>query len=81
MIKTTEPYLAYLVRFQFANAPDGSAWRVSVQQTGREEPRYFPDLKHYFEFVTQQTETLVLSNVEVAVVSPSTPSNLQEIHQ
>ena len=72
MIEKTEQYLSHLARFQYVNAADGPVWRVFVQPIGQEEPHYFPDLEHYFEFVAQETET---------AVSQSTPSNLQEIHR
>jgi hypothetical protein len=60
MIKETERYLSHLVRFQCVNAAGGPAWRVFVQQIGEREPLCFPDLEHYFEFVTQETKTAVL---------------------
>jgi hypothetical protein len=72
MVEKTEQYLSHLARFQYVNAADGAAWRVFVQPIGQEEPLYFPDLAHYFEFVEQETKMLVLNRSETAVYPPST---------
>ena len=78
MIRENERYLSHLVRFQCVNAASGPAWRVFVQQIGEREPRYFPDLAHYFEFVVQETKTLIPGCVETAVYPPSPLSTVQE---
>ena len=54
-----QPCMSHLIRLQFVNSAEGPVWRVSMQQIGQTEFRYFRDVSHYFAYLTQQLEQAV----------------------
>ncbi len=60
----TSGYQAYLLRLWLADNSKRPVWRLSLQQVGEQQPRYFHSVADFFAFIILLTEEAAAGEAE-----------------